>query len=227
MDHEHAFLEEILAHPKDETTRLVYADWLEEQGDLRAEFLRLEVAMKREPTKWKRDSLRKRLRKMREGIDLEWVALLDQTRVENCNGPRFAFQCDKRWEDLGRTEDDLIRFCDDCRQNVYHCGSVEEANRHAQQGHCVAVDSREPREKGDLQSRSPRLFMTVGRIEPSAPGLLPGQRIRFRRGSLAGREGVVERVRPGREGLRITVGFRLSNQVTRVEVESADIEAVP
>jgi uncharacterized protein (TIGR02996 family) len=37
-----AFLEAIRANPKDESLKLVYADWLEERGDPRAEFLRLQ-----------------------------------------------------------------------------------------------------------------------------------------------------------------------------------------
>jgi uncharacterized protein (TIGR02996 family) len=38
---EEAFLQEILAQPSDLTPRLAFADWLEEQGDPRAELLRL------------------------------------------------------------------------------------------------------------------------------------------------------------------------------------------
>jgi uncharacterized protein (TIGR02996 family) len=227
VNHEHAFLEEILAHPEDEATRLVYADWLEEQGDPRAEFLRLEVAMKNEPKKKRRDEMRRHLREMRSGIDPEWLAMMDQTRVENCASALFAFRCKKRWENLPRSEDNLTRFCDHCKEKVYYCSTLVEANYHASQGHCVAIDSREPRKKGDLHTRPTTFYATLGRLEPSAPGLLPGQRIRFRRGTLAGREGVVERVRLGCGGLRITVGFRLSNHVTHVDVEPGDIEAVP
>jgi uncharacterized protein (TIGR02996 family) len=40
MNHS-AFLEDVLAHPEDDTPRLIYADWLEDQGDeARAEFIR-------------------------------------------------------------------------------------------------------------------------------------------------------------------------------------------
>ncbi|MEK6239408.1 MAG: TIGR02996 domain-containing protein [Planctomycetales bacterium] len=42
MSHE-CFLAEILEHPGDAACRLVYADWLEEQGDRRADFIRLVV----------------------------------------------------------------------------------------------------------------------------------------------------------------------------------------
>jgi uncharacterized protein (TIGR02996 family) len=38
---EQAFLDNIRANPRDNTTRLIYADWLEEHGDCRAGYLRL------------------------------------------------------------------------------------------------------------------------------------------------------------------------------------------
>ncbi len=41
MSHE-AFLAEIIANPDDDTPRLIYADWLEDQGDHRAEFIRIQ-----------------------------------------------------------------------------------------------------------------------------------------------------------------------------------------
>ncbi len=44
-----AFLQEILAHPDDDAPRLIFADWLEEQGDAssiaRAEFIRVQCAL--------------------------------------------------------------------------------------------------------------------------------------------------------------------------------------
>ena len=40
-----AFLHAILAAPDDDTPRLIYADWLEERGDLRGEFIRLQVEL--------------------------------------------------------------------------------------------------------------------------------------------------------------------------------------
>ncbi|MEK6235835.1 MAG: TIGR02996 domain-containing protein [Planctomycetales bacterium] len=42
MEHER-FLADIAAHPSDPASRFVYADWLEERGDKRADFIRLVV----------------------------------------------------------------------------------------------------------------------------------------------------------------------------------------
>src|SRR5438477_9044055 len=44
MEHEH-FLQAILADPEADSPRLIYADWLEEQGDPRGEFIRLQCAL--------------------------------------------------------------------------------------------------------------------------------------------------------------------------------------
>jgi uncharacterized protein (TIGR02996 family) len=49
MTHADAFLQDILAHPDDDSPRLIFADWLEEQGDAesvaRAEFIRVQCAL--------------------------------------------------------------------------------------------------------------------------------------------------------------------------------------
>jgi uncharacterized protein (TIGR02996 family) len=48
MTHDEAFLQDILDHPEDEAPQLIYADWLEDQGDTgRAEFLRLQAQLAR------------------------------------------------------------------------------------------------------------------------------------------------------------------------------------
>jgi uncharacterized protein (TIGR02996 family) len=46
MIEERAFLQAILEQPNDDGRKLVYADWLEEQGDPRGEYLRLMIQMR-------------------------------------------------------------------------------------------------------------------------------------------------------------------------------------
>ena len=49
MSDEAAFLEALKANPADDTTRLVYADWLDEHGEpAKAEYLRLVAAVVRQ-----------------------------------------------------------------------------------------------------------------------------------------------------------------------------------
>ena len=47
--------------------------------------------------------------------------------------------CPLRWESLNETDDENIRFCDQCEKNVHFCVSDEEAISHAKQNHCIAM----------------------------------------------------------------------------------------
>jgi uncharacterized protein (TIGR02996 family) len=71
---EEAFLEAIRANPRDKTARLVYADWLEERGDPRAEYLRVLCAWLacRRPDGAKR--LIEREGELRANLDRGWLA---------------------------------------------------------------------------------------------------------------------------------------------------------
>jgi uncharacterized protein (TIGR02996 family) len=56
------FLEDIIAHPDDDTPRLIFSDWLEEQGDsARAEFIRVQLERASLP-EWDARQVRLRLR---------------------------------------------------------------------------------------------------------------------------------------------------------------------
>src|SRR6266511_6221714 len=49
MRQEDAFLQAVLDEPDDDAPRLIYADWLEERGDPRGEFIRVQCALARLP----------------------------------------------------------------------------------------------------------------------------------------------------------------------------------
>jgi uncharacterized protein (TIGR02996 family) len=182
------FLKMLLADPADDTTRLVYADWLEEQGDAvsaaRAEFLRLTVRLATTAwTKRERKKKEKRLQELAAGLlDTDWLAVVSRLPIENCHDKRaeekptfsmalrasavrFEYVCDRRWEDLRPTEDGARRFCDACRQNVHYCDTILEARTHARAGHCIAVDLGVIRRDSDLR---PLLVQTLGRPSPAA-----------------------------------------------------------
>jgi uncharacterized protein (TIGR02996 family) len=76
--HADAFLEAILQDPDDDTPRLVFADWLEEQGDsasaARAEFIRLQCALaKGHLTPGRRATLERREQQILDEHGKEWV----------------------------------------------------------------------------------------------------------------------------------------------------------
>ncbi len=47
MQMEDAFLQDIAADPDDDAPRMIFADWLEERGDPRGEFIRVQCQLAR------------------------------------------------------------------------------------------------------------------------------------------------------------------------------------
>lgn len=78
-----AFLAAIRAVPRDDTTRLVYADWLDEQGDPRGEFLRLECRL-HEMTEAHPEyrALQRQLGELGGPLDVRWVAAVCRIHTE-------------------------------------------------------------------------------------------------------------------------------------------------
>jgi uncharacterized protein (TIGR02996 family) len=70
---ESAFLESIRAAPTDNTHRLVYADWLEERGDGRADYLRLLCDWLASHPAIDRNLI-ERERELRKSLDRGWLA---------------------------------------------------------------------------------------------------------------------------------------------------------
>jgi uncharacterized protein (TIGR02996 family) len=80
MSDEDAFLAAIAATPADDTPRLVYADWLDDRNDPRAEYLRLEVERHRlKPRDKRRPDLAARLEALRPLADPHWLPRIDRT----------------------------------------------------------------------------------------------------------------------------------------------------
>jgi uncharacterized protein (TIGR02996 family) len=81
MRDEIPFLRAILHQPDDNTLRLVYADWLEERGDTRAEYLRLDVEC-HSTTNSGKDwaTLAKQIRELSSKLDHRWMWCLSRVR---------------------------------------------------------------------------------------------------------------------------------------------------
>src|SRR5262245_34319822 len=74
MGEDESFVAAISAAPDDVALRLVYADWLEERGDVRGEYLRLLCALATLPKRRtrKRKALEARFAESRVSIDPGW-----------------------------------------------------------------------------------------------------------------------------------------------------------
>lgn len=143
-----AFLQALLDRPRDDVSRLVYADWLEDQNDptaaLQAEYLRLTVEAARGPLPVEKDA---RLRQLAADLEPDWLAVVSRIPVENCpREPALAaasllrFVCGLNWQDLRPTEQRTVRHCPECGKDVHYCGTIREARDHAREDHCIAVD---------------------------------------------------------------------------------------
>ena len=77
MTHDDAFLQTLRENPGDDVTRFVYADWLEECGDPRARYIRLELQLVRLPVDdLLYRALESELQALRCGIDPDWLAVV-------------------------------------------------------------------------------------------------------------------------------------------------------
>lgn len=176
---EHVFIREIFYEPTDYSARMIYADWLEEHQDTRAELLRLDLELQQsELSDEQRGAIQRRRQRLLKKIDPEWAALLAMTAIEKCPAEQqakievinamndteeqtegqsveseleFRFRCPKRWENLVPVdENQQIRFCNECQRSVHYCYDIDTARTHAQRGNCVALDPSVPRKRYDL-----------------------------------------------------------------------------
>jgi uncharacterized protein (TIGR02996 family) len=131
MDDEKALLRAILTEPGDEVVLSVYADWLEERGDPRGEYLRLRAALNDRPRRGARE-LQDRLRSLRAVIDPGWLPLLDGEGCRERDGWDLLIGT-KCWTvrslkaaraRLARVEQEaavfLILYCDEDDQFMVH-----------------------------------------------------------------------------------------------------------
>jgi uncharacterized protein (TIGR02996 family) len=79
MNEDAAFIRAIRERPDDETTRLVYADWLDDRSDPRAEYLRAEAAwVALQPPDEPYRPLYRRVSQLAAALDPEWFAAVSR-----------------------------------------------------------------------------------------------------------------------------------------------------
>ncbi len=128
---ERPLLEAVLADPDDATARLVYADWLEEHGDERAEYLRLELGQGEEPVPGATDVRLGRLSEMAGRLDPGWVAAVSAGVLPLIGCPRSSrVGCPSTWDHLESTADPTVRVCHECGSPVFFCTRRDEVHLH-------------------------------------------------------------------------------------------------
>lgn len=138
---ERPFFDAVLADPDDATARLVYADWLEERGDERAEFLRLELGT--DPSMGEYGVLvqRNRLVELADQLEPGWIALVvrDPKPVAGCPRGPEPTRCPREWDNLESTRDSSVRACHECGSPVYFCRSRDETLLHDLTGDAIVT----------------------------------------------------------------------------------------
>src|SRR4051812_35277558 len=75
MDEGEGFLQAVLASPDDDILRLIYADWLQEHGNPRGEFIRVQSELARLPEhEERRAELAAREQSLLQCHEAEWAA---------------------------------------------------------------------------------------------------------------------------------------------------------
>ena len=183
---EDELLAELAANPDDEATRMVYRDWLEDHGDERAEYLRMQSELSRSIAgERQHEQTRRKLRKLQGKLLRswrEWLLSVSRSKIENCvvedDGAelKFEFECPKQWASLhpaDDADDPTIRFCDQCGKHVFFCETVAEARKMADWGQCVAVDETLVRKDHDVINELRGMFVGM----PSAESLKMPKRL--------------------------------------------------
>ncbi len=143
-DSERPYLVRAMDGKLDDAGRLAYASVLDDRDPLRAEWIRLEVALQTKATT--NTDVHRRFIELGRECGYDFQRMMRRTDVLNCGVAtkeprrvRFSFICEKRWETLHPTESSTVRHCNACDSRVFHCSTVKEAETHARAGHCIAI----------------------------------------------------------------------------------------
>ncbi len=151
-----------LAVGEDATSRLVFADSLEEHGRLdEANWLRVELRV-RETTGIELERALTELRALSDRVGPAFMATVSRAAVEGCP-VRFGLKCPMTWAAMARTGKDDVRHCTGCRQDVQFCTSLDQAQRVARKGGCVALAPSVVRVENDLDP-TPAPGTVLGRL---------------------------------------------------------------
>jgi uncharacterized protein (TIGR02996 family) len=75
---EEGFRQAIIDNPADAFVRLVFADWLDDRGDPRGEFIRVQIELSGDPNRGRRDELEARERDLLYHHRADWLSVLGE-----------------------------------------------------------------------------------------------------------------------------------------------------
>ena len=63
------------------------------------------------------------------------------TLIDNCMESNFEFVCPKRWDQLRKSYVEGVRYCDQCKRNVYLCRTDADIKLYDSLKYCIAISS--------------------------------------------------------------------------------------
>jgi len=119
------FLKSIRQSFNDEEPRRVYADWLEERGDVRGAWIRAELEFHAlVDDDHQQEILQSHLAELACQIDPTWLAQIDRGPLAWCMAGDP--QCPTHWEKFDTTENPLLRHCSVCGIGASYCFRMED-----------------------------------------------------------------------------------------------------
>lgn len=88
-------------------------------------------------------------------------------KITNCS---FTFRCHKNWESLTRTENQSIRYCDDCDRGVYLADDLESLGFLASAGKCVAIFEPQTEIETDVTDEGSDFFLGMVEYDARSDG---------------------------------------------------------
>jgi Zn finger protein HypA/HybF involved in hydrogenase expression len=67
--------------------------------------------------------------------------------IRNCS---FKFRCEKTWNELEKGKDPKIRYCKNCKEDVYYVRTDKELRSAIEHDFCVAIEINEKIYLGDV-----------------------------------------------------------------------------
>ncbi len=65
--------------------------------------------------------------------------IYDLSSIKEFEDCALKFKCPLRWDDLALTEEEEVRYCSVCQENVYHTPTLTEFKQRIKEKRCVAV----------------------------------------------------------------------------------------
>ena len=73
---------------------------------------------------------------MKEVQEKGVYSLCDIKEFEEC---ALTFKCPLKWEDLEKTDDEDVRYCKECMENVYQVPNLLAFKKRAKEKKCVSI----------------------------------------------------------------------------------------